>query len=251
MMTRTAQRPADRARLAVTFAEDRAGILEAQRLRYRVFAGELGARLATADRGIDEDEFDRHCEHLVVRDLSTGRTVGTYRVLSPDAARRAGGYYSEREFDLARLGALRGRMVEVGRACVDADYRSSFVMLLMWSALARYALDNGYEHLVGSASVAMADGGHNAASVYRAVAAERMSPDTLRVFPREPLPLERFEPGEPSGMPPLLRGYLGMGAWVCGEPAWDRDFNCADLPILLSLDRLDARFARHFMRKAA
>jgi putative hemolysin len=246
-MSETAHFP----RFTVGFAASRHEVLEAQRLRYLVFGQEMGARLPGADRGVDEDEFDPHCDHLLVRDRLSGCVVGTYRILAPEAAGSAGGFYTDREFDLTFLQPLRRRMVEVGRACVHPAHRSAAVMLLMWSALARYVIDGGYEHFVGAASIPLDDGGHLAASVFERVRRERLSPDGLRVFPRNPFPLDRFEPGEPAGIPPLLNGYLGMGAWVCGEPALDPEFNCADLPILLSLDRLDARFARHFLRRAA
>ncbi len=78
-----------------------------------------------------------------------------------------------------------------------------------------------------------------------------MGPEEYRVFPRLPLPLDRHETGVQASVPPLVKGYLGLGAWVCGEPAWDRDFNCADVPMLLALERLDARFARHSIGRAA
>jgi putative hemolysin len=238
-------------RFAVEFASSRDEVCEAQRLRYIVFGQEMGARLQGAHRGLDEDEFDPHCDHLLVRDRHSGCVVGTYRVLPPEAAGEAGGLYADREFDLTFLQPLRRRMVEVGRACVHPAHRSAAVMLLMWSALARYVIEGGYEYFVGCASIGLDDGGQLAASVYAKVREGRLSPDPLRVFPRNPFPLDHFEPGEPAGIPPLLKGYLGMGAWVCGEPALDPAFTCADLPILLSLDRLDGRFARHFLRRAA
>lgn len=251
-MTARARFPGDTSRFAVTIARDRAAVEEAQRLRYRVFAGELGARLAPGVHGLDEDEFDRHCDHLVVRDVVSGAAVGTYRILPPEAARRTGGYYSEREFDLGRLAPLRGRMAEVGRTCVDPAHRSGVVMLLMWSALAKYAIDNGHAHLIGCASIGLGEGGRSAASVFRRIAADGLGPEAYRVFPRCPLPLdEPIETTPAAPVPPLVKGYLGLGAWVCGEPAWDRDFLCADVPMLLALDRLDARFARHFLNRAA
>jgi putative hemolysin len=250
-MTARARFPGDTSRFAVTIARDRALVEEAQRLRYRVFGEELGASLRAGPRGIDEDEFDRHCDHLVVRDVLTGEAVGTYRILPPEAARMTGGYYAEREFDIGRLAPLRSRMAEVGRTCVDPAHRSGVVMLLMWSTLARYALANGHRHLIGCASVGLGDSARGAASVFRRIAADGLGPEELRVFPRNPLPLDACDPGAPVPVPPLVRGYLGLGAWVCGEPAWDRDFRCADLPMLLALDRLDARFARHFLDRAA
>ena len=222
-------------------------ILEAQKLRYRVFADEMGARLATRTPGVDRDIYDPFCEHLIVRDEAAGRIVGTYRILSPAAARKVGGYYSENEFDLTRLQHLRGRMVEIGRSCIDADYRSGAVIALLWSGLARYMQENGYDHLIGCASVSMADGGHNAASLYNRLREKHLAPLEYHVFPRYPLPLGSLRGDLEAEAPPLIKGYLRAGAWICGEPAWDPDFNTADLPILMPINKVDDRYARHFM----
>jgi putative hemolysin len=238
--------------LVADFTKEPALVRQAQELRYRVFAGEMGASLGpAAASGIDEDRFDAHCEHLVVREARKGRVVGTYRILSPDAALRAGGYYAEGQFDLALLDVLRGRMVEVGRACVDPEFRGGNVMLVLWSALARYLVDNGHDFVLGSCSLDLADGGHRAASIFRAACARSASPEDYRVYPRRPLPLARLRDALPAAPPSLLRAYLNLGAWVCGEPAWDHDFSCADLPLLLPLARMHGRYARHFLAQAA
>ena len=222
-------------------------ILEAQKLRYRVFADEMGARLATRTPGVDRDIYDPFCEHLIVRDEAAGRIVGTYRILSPAAARKVGGYYSENEFDLTRLQNLRSRLVEIGRSCIDADYRSGAVIALLWSGLARYMQENGYDYLIGCASVSMADGGHNAASLYNRLREKHLAPLEYHVFPRYPLPLGSLRGDLEAEAPPLIKGYLRAGAWICGEPAWDPDFNTADLPILMPINKVDERYARHFM----
>ena len=222
-------------------------ILEAQKLRYRVFADEMGARLATRTPGVDRDIYDPFCEHLIVRDEDAGRIVGTYRILSPAAARKVGGYYSENEFDLTRLQNLRSRLVEIGRSCIDADYRSGAVIALLWSGLARYMQENGYDYLIGCASVSMADGGHNAASLYNRLREKHLAPLEYHVFPRYPLPLGSLRGDLEAEAPPLIKGYLRAGAWICGEPAWDPDFNTADLPILMPINKVDERYARHFM----
>ena len=188
-------------------------ILEAQKLRYRVFADEMGARLATRTPGVDRDIYDPFCEHLIVRDEAAGRIVGTYRILSPAAARKVGGYYSENEFDLTRLQHLRGRMVEIGRSCIDADYRSGAVIALLWSGLARYMQENGYDHLIGCASVSMADGGHTAASLYNRLREKHLAPLEYHVFPRYPLPIASLRSDLETEAPPLIKGYLRAGAW--------------------------------------
>jgi putative hemolysin len=238
-------------RLTVGLAHSAEEILEAQRLRYRVFAEELGANLPTRTPGVDRDIYDPYCEHLVVRDEDGGRIVGTYRILAPEAARRTGGYYSENEFDFTRLYHLRPRLVEIGRSCIDPDYRSGAVIALLWSGLARYMLEHGHGYLVGCASISMADGGHAAAGLYHRLAREHLAPLEYRVFPRCPLPLERLAANEAAEVPPLLKGYLRAGAWICGEPAWDPDFNTADLLVLMPMSRVDARYARHFVERQA
>lgn len=236
-----------RRNLHVTLASCETEILEAQKLRYRVFAEEMGARLNTRTPGVDRDIYDPYCEHLVVRDEDAGRIVGTYRILSPSAARRIGGYYSENEFDLTRLHHLRDRIVEIGRSCIDADYRNGAVIALLWSGLARYMHDNAYDYLIGCASCSMADGGHSAASLYNQLKRTHLAPIEYHVFPRHALPLDKLQGDRQVEAPPLIKGYIRAGAWVCGAPAWDPDFNTADLPILMPMNKVEDKYARHFL----
>ena len=112
-------------------------MLEAKKLRYRIFAGELGANFQTRIPGVDQDIFVPYCDHLVVRDEHTGAVVGTYRVLSLEKARQIGCYYSESEFDLTRLQYLRPRMDEIRRSCVHPDYRTGATITLLWAGLAK------------------------------------------------------------------------------------------------------------------
>ena len=238
--------PRTRRPLQVAIASCETEIVEAQKLRYRVFAEELGARLPSRTPGVDRDIYDPFCDHLIVRDDEHGRIVGTYRILPPAAARRVGGYYSENEFDLTRLQHLRGQLVEIGRSCIDADYRSGTVIALLWAGLARYMREHGYGYLIGCASTSMADGGHAAASLYNRLSVSHQAPLEYHVFPRNPLPIQRLRSDLDVDAPPLIKGYLRAGAWICGEPAWDPDFNTADLPILLPMNRIDPRYARHF-----
>jgi putative hemolysin len=220
---------------------------EAQRLRHAVFAEEMGARLTGPEHGVDEDRFDVLCDHLLVRDAVNGEVVGTYRILSPEAAREAGGCYSAQEFDLARVAHLLPRAVELGRSCIHPDYRTGAVISLLWGGLADYMARGGYEHLIGCASVSLADGGDSAAAIYREVEARHLAPPEYRVFPRCPLPMEEIHAGGPGVVPPLLKGYLRLGAWVGGAPAWDPDFNTADLFILMPLARISPRYLRHYL----
>lgn len=233
--------------LAVAFARSACEVLEAQRLRYKVFAGEMGARVPGAALGIDCDMYDAHCRHLLVRDTRSGEVVGTYRLLPGPRSRQIGGFYADGEFDLARLRQLRDATVEIGRSCVHPDYRNGATIALLWSGLAAYASQHGYRYLMGCASLGMADGGHNAAGVYRQLTRNFLSPAEYRVFPRCELPLEALSRDVEAEPPPLVKAYARVGAWVCGAPAWDPDFNTADLLMLLPMSRMNARYARHFL----
>jgi putative hemolysin len=238
-------------KLTFSLARTVAEVAEAQRVRFKVFAEEMGANLPSAALGLDIDRFDEFCDHLLVRDHASDKVVGTYRILPPEQAVNAGGYYSETEFDMTRLMHLRDRMVEVGRSCVHPDYRDGATITQLWSGLADYIGKHGHEYLIGCASISMADGGHYAASVYNKVHKLHGAPAEYHVFPHCRLPLESLNQNLEVTIPPLIKGYLRLGAYIAGEPAWDPDFNCADLFILMPVSRMNARYAKHFMKKAA
>ena len=239
-------------RLSVSWARSEAEVREAQALRYQVFAVEMGARLPTpkdAPTGLDVDLFDAYCEHLLVRaggeDGEPGPVIGTYRVLTPAAAKRAGGLYSDTEFDLTRLRNLRARTAEIGRSCVHADHRSGGgAIIALWGALAEFMARNGLGTVIGCASVSMRDGGHFAASLWRQIAAGHLAPIDCQVRPRLPLPIAHLRQDLVVEPPPLIRGYMRCGARLMGEPAWDPDFNTADLPLLLRTADLPSRLRR-------
>lgn len=238
-------------KLTFSLARSVAEVTEAQRIRFKVFGEEMGAKLPSAALGLDIDRFDAFCDHLLVRDHRDNKVVGTYRILPPDQAVNAGGYYSETEFDISRLAHLRNRMAEVGRSCVHPDYRDGSTITQLWSGLADYIGKHGHEYLIGCASISMGDGGHYAASVYTKLHKLHAAPTEYRVFPHCRLPLESLNSNLEVTIPPLIKGYLRLGAYIAGEPAWDPDFNCADLFILMPVSRMNARYAKHFMRKAA
>ncbi len=233
--------------LTVSLARDESEIREAQRLRYKVFAEEMGARLSGCDRGIDCDLYDPWCEHLIARDRVSGCVVGTYRILSGANARQLGGFYADEEFDLTRLAHLRTQFVEVGRSCVHRDYRNGATLSLLLAGVIQYATRHGYNYLIGCPSISMVDGGATAANVHHALQRTCRSPIEYRVFPRLDLPLRRAQPTEEVEIPALIKGYKRMGAYVCGAPAWDPEFNTADLLMLLPMSRLAPRYARRFL----
>ena len=236
-------------KLTTCMARTEVEVEEAQRLRHKVFAEEMGANLSGAEEGLDQDIFDAYCDHLLVRENDAGKVIGTYRILPPDSARAIGSYYSETEFDLTRLSHLRDSMVEVGRSCVHMNYRDGATIARLWGGLADYmGKHQDYEYLIGCASISMKDGGHYAASVYHKLHKLYAAPAEYRVFPRCPLPLEALDKTLEVSIPPLIKGYLRLGAYIGGEPAWDPDFNTADLFIMLPMSRLNERYAKHFIR---
>lgn len=231
-------------------ARSQGDVLDAQRLRHRVFVRELGARLAVAGDA-EADRFDPFCTHVVVRRRRDGAVVGTYRLLSGNAARRAGGFIAEELFDLHPLRHLRHGTVELGRACVDPEARGGVVLMLLWSAIARYAATHDVQHFIGCASLARNDDGTAAARVCRHALARHLAPPAFRVTPRIAVPRAADEDKREQPASGVLKGYLRMGAWVCGEPAWDRRFDTADLFVLLPVRRFVRRYARHFLERSA
>ena len=170
--------------------------------------------------------------------------MGTYRILLRSQARKAGGYFSEQEFDLAAFRHLRPRMAELGRSCVHPDYRSGTVIALLWGGLADYMTFHGHDHIIGCASISMADGGYVAARVYKKLIERCLSPLEWRAGPRNRLPIESLSTKIDALLPPLAKSCGGLGAWVCGEPSWDPRFNTANLLMMLPMVRLNTTDAR-------
>ena len=244
------QRPAV-GKISVSWARHQDEVRAAQRLRYQVFAVEMGATLPVTVPGHDIDLFDDYCEHLLVRDEASGDVIGTYRVLTPTQAKRAGSTYSDTEFDLTRLRSLRARMVELGRSCVHADHRSGGVILALWGALAEFMARNQLDTMIGCASIPMQTAGTNsgqaAASIWRQVKQTNLAPIEYHVTPRLALPVDKLDDSLNIEPPALIRGYLRLGAKVLGAPAWDPDFNSADLPMMMRIADLPPRYLKHFI----
>ncbi len=237
--------------IEVAWARHQDEVRAAQRLRYQIFAGEMGARLNTPQPGYDIDLFDDYCEHLLVRDEATHEVIGTYRVLTPVQARRVGSTYSDTEFDLTRLRGLRNRMVELGRSCVHAEHRHGGVIMALWTALGEFMVRNQLDTMIGCASIPMMQGGvwggDVAASIWRQVREKHLAPIEFQVRPRLALPLDNLNDRLEVEPPALIKGYLRLGTKVLGAPAWDPDFNSADLPMMMRIADLHPRYRKHFL----
>jgi putative hemolysin len=240
-------------RFSVGCAKSSSDIEAAQRLRYRVFVEEMGATSPRTNLNRERDLFDPWCDHLLLREQRSGRIIGTCRLLTGDAAKRRGTFCCERQFDLTRLRDLRPRLVEVGRACIEPECRTGAAMAILWSAVVRFVRERGATHIIGSASISMTDGGVNAAAVHDHLASRCLAPIEYRAFPRSRLAAVLPEAHSAPTITPLIRSYLHRGAWIGGEPAWDPDFNTADLLFFLPLARVAKRQAHenHSERKAA
>lgn len=259
--------------LEVRLATRPKDVRRAQRLRYKVFYEEMAAvpsSLAALKRR-DADEYDAVCDHLLVIDHAANgakpfrkprpRVVGTYRLLRQDQADRHFGFYTAGEYDIAPvLAANQGlRILELGRSCVLKPYRTKRTVELLWHGIWTYVLHHRIDAMLGCASLEGTDPDRlalplsflhhfaRAPEVWRA-----------RALPERHVAMDRLsrEAIDPKAalqeLPPLIKGYLRAGAYVGGEPAWDPDFNTADLLIMMPMARVDERYARHFLeRKAA
>lgn len=236
--------------LTVGFATSSSEIQAAKRLRYEVFAREMGARLHTQYPDLDHDRFDDHCYHLLVRESVTDQVVGYTRILTNHGADQAGGFYSQTEFDLTQILALPGCFAEIGRTCIHADYRNGVTITTLWTGLAAFIAEYKIDYLIGCASIPLGERGKEAQAIFADLSQRYMAADTLRTRPLIPLPRQDTAALGKYHLPPLLKAYLRLGAKICGEPYLDMDFNVADLFIIVSTHDLTRRYARHFLGKS-
>lgn len=222
-------------------------IEECQRLRYQIFANEMGAELDVED-DIDVDRYDAFCEHLIIRREDNGMIVGNTRLLTEEQAVNAGGYYTQSEFAMDAILAYPGRRIEMGRTCVHPDYRSGVVVQTLLGGIIQYMYHNQYDMIFGCASIPWEDNGHLVYHSMEQIRQKYFIEEALRMTPLSPVPAR--QPGDAEGrlrFPPLLKAYLSLGCDACGEPSWDPAFQTADVPILLRLENLNRRYCRKFL----
>ncbi len=246
----------DTPRYSLLLSTETALIEAAQRLRYEVFSTEPGFAISHAADGRDADRFDQYCDHLLVRDDNSGALVGCYRMLPPTGAIAAGGLYSASEFDVHALDPLRPSLVEMGRAVVRPGHRNGAVVLLMWAGILAYLDRYQYDYITGCVSVPV-HGEGNPGSQIRGVRdfVRRRHASPYHVRPHRPVivdgkRLDEIAPPPRPSVPPLLRGYLRLGARICGEPAHDPAFGVGDFPALLCRSEADTRYL-HRLRSVA
>ncbi|MCP4330474.1 MAG: GNAT family N-acetyltransferase [Alphaproteobacteria bacterium] len=242
-------------RLAQTTDE----VAAAQALRYRVFYDEMKAQptpeMAAQHR--DFDHFDAYCDHLLTIDHDRGTgpesVVGTYRLLRREAADRAGGFYTADEFDIDKLLAMPGEIIEPGRSCVDAAYRNRPTLSLLWNGLAAYCLHYGGTLFFGCGSLHSTDPEKLAVPLsylyHYHLAPESMRPRAVqsRYVDMNILPREKVDPRKAiAELPPLLKGYLWAGGFVGDGAVIDEQFNTVDVCIVVKTDLVTDRYLKRF-----
>jgi putative hemolysin len=232
----------------VRLAQDSSDRVAACRLRFNVFNVELGEGLSSSyTTGLDCDLFDSVCDHLIVEDQEDGKVVGTYRMQSGITADARLGYYSAQEFEFAPYECIRAQVLELGRASIDRQHRSSEVLTLLWRGIAQYAKYHGLRYLIGCSSLNSKDP-FEGWSLYRQLASQLVSFEYITAPTAAfSLPCCESQPTIPVKVPKLLRTYLGVGARICGPPAWDRAFGTIDFLTLLDLEKITPAARSRFL----
>jgi putative hemolysin len=255
--------------LEVRLARRRQDVAAAQALRYRVFYKEKGAAADLRTRVLrrDVDRFDRVCDHLLVIDRARrrgrvlpvfGSVVGTCRLIRRGIADRRGGFYSAAEFDLAPLLARAGECLEVGRSCVDPDYRSRAVIDRLWSGIAAYIRVHRITVLFGCASLPGTSPRQLAEPLsylyHHHLAPPEWRPRAVpaRYVDMRILPVAAVDPRAAwADLPPLLKGYLRLGAMIGDGAVVDPQFNTTDVCVVLPTERVTGRYLRRYQPAGA
>lgn len=235
----------------------------AQALRFRVFYGEMGAKAdaATAASGLDADAYDAVADHLLVLDHDKGEgpesVVGTYRLIRRPAAARIGRFYSADEYEIAPILGFPGEILELGRSCTDAAYRTRGTLQLLWGGIAAYVFRHEIALMFGCASLPGTDLDENAAQLsylhHHHLAPEPLRP---RAIEARYLPMERLPRGEYDAkaallaLPPLIKGYLRLGGYVGDGAVLDPQFNTTDVCVVVKTDQVTDKYYKHYERKA-
>ena len=242
----------------VKIAEYLDEVESALKLRFKVFNLELNEGLESSyETGFDSDVYDTFCDHLIVKNRDTEKVVGTYRLLRQEKAEKSFGFYSENEFDLTHIKKLPGQSLELGRSCVAKEYRSLAVVNLLWTGIARYIEIHNISTMFGCASFHSTDEGE-VSQAFAYLQKHHFAPEEYRVFPSRRCAMTVVHPQ--SGVnkeelifqkfSPLLKGYLRLGAMVCGEPAHDRQFRTTDFFTLVETGRIADKYKNHYCKMA-
>lgn len=241
--------------LRARLADGPADVAAAQRLRWEVFYRDMGATPGPEQDGLDADGFDEVCDHLLVEDLAGGRAqvVGTYRLLRQSVAEAHSGFYSAGEYALGPLLGGGGELLELGRSCVAPEYRDAGTIQLLWRGIAEYLDAHGISRMFGCASLPGVDPAEHAEPLsylhHNHLAPAAMRPRALadRHIEMNLLPVGSYDPRRAMRMlPPLIKGYLRVGAMVGDGAVIDHQFNTVDVFLVVPVDAISARYRERF-----
>ncbi len=242
--------------LIVKVAERTAEIEQAMQLRYQSFIQDGGAAGSEGSAGMERDEYDAYCDHLIVVDEEQGQVVGTYRLLPGKRAVGGIGFYSETEFQLADFRRFQPDTLELGRSCISPAYRNGRAIQLLWEGIARYVNEHAMRYLIGCASMKPSHQ-EEVNEVYSSIRKCGISCDHFGIQPRPSHRITGLQEVDVSyshkelikRLPPLLKGYVWLGAKIAGEPACDPLFQTTDFFVLLETTSITDKYKRHFLHK--
>ncbi|MCB1176469.1 MAG: GNAT family N-acetyltransferase [Leptospiraceae bacterium] len=244
-------------KLEVRLAENQLEVEKTLQLRYNVFNLEMGEGLPqSAATQKDRDEYDYYCDHLIVVDKNRDdQIVGTYRIQKRETARENMGFYSENEFDLRSLYRLEDEVAEVGRSCVHPEYRNGSVISLLWAGIGEYIQKHNIRYLMGCGSIHSTDP-LAASEVYAFLKAkDGLADNRFSIEPLDAYKIKGFNPNFQiddlktisKKIPPLIKGYLRLGAKICGVPALDPVFKTTDVFVLFDSTEITERYLNKYL----
>lgn len=245
---------AEKSPYGIKYAGSGEEVMACQKLRFRVFQQEQGKGGSDPAQQIDHDSFDEHAVHLLVYKDSPGCVIGTYRFIQ--VQNHVADMYSAKEFHISGLEPILSKTLEVGRSCVDPGFRDGTVVSLLWSGIAETMRRSGMRYLIGCASLED-DRPAAAMALYEHFRRTGLLDRQIHAVPADGYRLNDVDDADIEAflndsaalrdlLPPLLKGYMRLGAKICGEPAFDHEFGTIDFLILLDVARLPERYSRHF-----
>jgi putative hemolysin len=234
--------------LNIEWTKDPRVIEDVQRFRFKVFVEEFSITFTDNFHDMDIDDFDQVCDHLVVRETTENSIVGTYRLITPAAAKKIGSMYCDSLFDLSPIHHLRDQIVEIDRSCIDKQFRNGYTILLLWKEIYKFILNSSHQYIMGCSSISLADGGLLASNVHQQLIAMNRFSNKLKIKSKHPIQLSENLAHNDMSIPAILKGYLNVGASICSEPGVDPLFNTVDYLTILKMTDMNSKYVKRFLR---
>ena len=234
--------------LNIEWTKDPRVIEDVQRFRFKVFVEEFSITFTDNFHDMDIDDFDQVCDHLVVRETTENSIVGTYRLITPAAAKKIGSMYCDSLFDLSPINHLRDQIVEIDRSCIDKQFRNGYTILLLWKEIYKFILNSSHQYIMGCSSISLADGGLLASNVHQQLIAMNRFSNKLKIKSKHHIQLSENLAHNDMSIPAILKGYLNVGASICSEPGVDPLFNTVDYLTILKMTDMNSKYVKRFLR---